>query len=230
MLYTLQKSKHQILRKVLVLAKIYFKTIRGKPYFNWFSIAKIIHFLNLVVTFHALIHLLFEMTLETFTSDILPLKDKLYRYANSILKNDDLAKDVVQETMLKIWEKRKEVDSVKNLEAWCMTITRNFALSKYRLKDNQNSKLESGMAIAAITDSPYEKLEKEDVIYKIDTIVSKLPFKQKEVFQLRDIEGYSYSEICEITGYQLSDVKVCAFRARKVIKEALLKIYAYEKY
>ena len=170
------------------------------------------------------------MTLEFFTSDVLPLKDKLFRYAKSILNNEDLAKDAVQETMLKIWEKRSEANTIRNLEAWCMTVVRNFALSKYRLKDNQNSTLESGIEIAETSDSPYEKLERSDVIHQIDNIVSKLPIKLKEVFQLRDIEGYTYIEICEITGYELSDVKVCIFRARKTIKENLTKIYAYEKY
>jgi RNA polymerase sigma-70 factor (ECF subfamily) len=170
------------------------------------------------------------MTLESFTSDVLPLKDKLYRYAKSILNNEELAQDAVQETMLKIWEKRSDADAIKNLEAWCMTVVRNFALSKYRLKDNQNTTLESGMEIAETSDSPYKKLERSDVINQIDNIVSKLPFKLKEVFQLRDIEGYTYFEICEITGYQLSDVKVSVYRARKTIRENLIKIYAYEQY
>ncbi len=175
-------------------------------------------------------HLLFEMTLETFTSDILPLKDKLFRYAKSILNDEDVAKDVVQETMMKVWEKRKEADTIKNIEAWCMTVTRNFALSKYRLKDNQNSSLDSNIEVAEISDTPLQLLEKGDLISTIDRMVSKLPVKLKEVFQLRDIEGYSYDEICEITGYTLSDVKVCIFRARKVLKENLMKIYDYAKY
>lgn len=170
------------------------------------------------------------MTLESFTSEVLPLKDKLYRYAKSILDNADMAKDVVQETMLKIWEKREEADAINNIEAWCMTVARNFALSKYRLKDNQHSNLESNTEIAEISFSPHEKLEKAEVMIMIDKIITRLPIKLKEVFQLRDIEGYTYIEICDITGYQLSDVKVCVFRARKAIKENLQKIYAYEKY
>jgi len=169
------------------------------------------------------------MTLEAFMSDVLPLKNKLYRFARSILNNEDLAKDVVQETMLKIWEKRLESGSVKNLEAWCMTITRNFALSKYRLKDNQASSLDIVSNFPLAGDSPYEKLEREDIFEKIEKIISTFPVKLKEVFQLREIEGYSYKEIGEITGYELSDIKVCLFRARKALKENLLKIYDYEK-
>lgn len=170
------------------------------------------------------------MTLKYFTSVVLPLKDKLFRYAGSILNNSDLAKDVVQETLLKVWEKRNEADSVRNMEAWCMTITRNFALSKYRIRDNRHNSLESGTEITEPSYTPYQVLEKEDMMEKIDQIVSQLPLKLKEIFQLRDIEGYRYDEISEITGYALSDVKVSIFRARKIIRENLQKIYAYEKY
>lgn len=170
------------------------------------------------------------MTIETFTSDVLPLKDKLFRFAKSILNNDDVAKDVVQETMMKIWEKREQTETIRNIEAWCMTVARNFALSKYRLKDNQNNSLEVGGEFQEKADTPYQKLERADVMDKIDEMVSELPLKLKEVFQLRDVEEYSYNEISEITGYQISDVKVCVFRARKAIREKLVKIYSYEKY
>jgi RNA polymerase sigma-70 factor (ECF subfamily) len=170
------------------------------------------------------------MTLKYFTSVVLPLKDKLFRYAKSILNQEDLAKDVVQETLLKVWEKREEADTIHNMEAWCMTLARNFALSKFRLKDNQHSKLEFGADIAEPSYNPYQAMEKEDTMEKIDQIVSRLPFKFKEIFQLRDIEGYRYDEISEITGYALSDVKVSLFRARKIIRENLKKIYAYEKF
>lgn len=170
------------------------------------------------------------MTIETFTSDVLPLKDKLFRYAKSILNNDDVAKDVVQETMLKIWEKREQAESIRNIEAWCMTVARNFALSKYRLKDNQNRRFDVGAEFEENSATPYQKLERADVMNKIDEMVSELPLKLKEVFQLRDVEEYSHNEISEITGYQISDVKVCVFRARKAIREKLVKIYSYEKY
>ena len=56
------------------------------------------------------------MMLEYFKSEVLPLKNKLYRFANSIVGDDDLAKDIVQETMLKTWEKRAELKPVDVLK------------------------------------------------------------------------------------------------------------------
>lgn len=168
------------------------------------------------------------MTHQAFTSRVLPLKNKLFRYAKSILGNADEAKDVVQETLLKVWEKRSEIHQYKSLEGWCMTLTRNFSLQKFREKEHHHAGLDGIIENTAPTLTAGENLEWKDTFDLIEEIVSKLPFKQKEVFQLRDVEGYAYQEISEITGYALDDVKVSLFRARSFIKEKLNKIYAYE--
>ncbi len=170
------------------------------------------------------------MDIEFFKRDILPLKNKLFRYAKSILNNEELAEDVVQETLLQVWEKRNEIDAIKNIEAWCMTITRNFALGKLRLKSYQNKSLDI-LNDPIEPDLPPDKmLEKEDIINKIDEFVRLLPLKQKEIFQLRDIEGFSYQEISQITGHPLSDIKIAIYRARKTLKNQLQKIYEYERF
>ncbi len=169
------------------------------------------------------------MTIESFTSEVLPLKDKLFRYAKCIIGDADQAKDAVQDTMLKIWEKRDEASQVKNMEAWCMTITRNNVLARFRLKDYHSTQLDLANEFQDGSKTPFEVLENSEVKQQIDSMVLQLPLKMKEVFQLREIEGCSYKEISQITGYEISDVKVNIFRARKMLKEKLLKIYDYAK-
>ena len=164
------------------------------------------------------------MMLETFKSDILPIKNKLYRYAYSILVDHDLSKDVVQETMIKVWEKREELSSIKNKEAWCITIARNFSLDKLRSRHHQTLNMEMGYDKENDHPSPYMVTEIGDTMEILKGIVKNLPFKQKEVFQLRDIEGLSYQEISEITGFGLSDVKISIFRARQTIRNVLSRI------
>jgi len=56
------------------------------------------------------------MSLESFKTRVLPVKDKLFRYTLRILKNEDEAKDVVQETFIKVWNKRDEMDKLENME------------------------------------------------------------------------------------------------------------------
>ena len=165
--------------------------------------------------------------LETFKSEVLPLKNRLFRFAYSILGDHDLSKDVVQETMLKVWEKRNDLSRIQNLEAWCMTMTRNFALDKLRSKHHKTIDLREGLNQEYDEKSPYQLVELGNTIELIDKIVSDLPRKQQETFQLRDIEGFSYQEISEITGYNINDVKVNIFRARKIIRINLLKMHTH---
>ncbi len=164
------------------------------------------------------------MMLETFKSEVLPLKNKLYRFAFSILGNEDVSRDVVQETLLKVWEKREELSVIENKEAWCITLTRNFALDKFRSKHHKTMPLSNHIEPEYKEPSPYHLTEMENTINVIERIVERLPVKQKETFQLRDIEGFSYQEISNITGYNINDVKVNIFRARKAIRTSLLKL------
>ena len=167
------------------------------------------------------------MMLEYFKSEVLPLKNKLYRFANSIVGDDDLAKDIVQETMLKTWEKRAELKQINNIEAWCMTLTRNFALDKLRSKHHKTMGINGQFDLEINGQSPYQIAEMGNMIDVIDEIVNSLPMKQKEAFQLRDVEGYAYQEICDITGHNINDVKVNIFRARKTIRTILLKLHTH---
>lgn len=167
------------------------------------------------------------MMLEIFTDSVLPLKNKLYRFAFSILDDHDLSMDVVQETMLKVWEKKEMFNEIRNIEAWCMTLTRNFALDKFRSKYHKTVELnpEYDQEIGEL--SPYQKTESDNLMEIINAIVLNLPKKQKETFHLRDVEGYSYEEISKICSYSISDVKVSIFRARKEIRAQLVKIQTH---
>ena len=164
------------------------------------------------------------MMLESFKLHVLPLKNKLFRFAYSMVEDHDLAKEVVQETMIKAWEKRDEMDLVKNMEAWCMTVTRHYALDKLRSKHHKTLPINQDVEYVYNEQSPYQLTEMGNTMEAIDKIVRQLPPKQKEAFHLRDIEGYSYQEITEITGFGLNDVKINIFRARKTIKSSLLKL------
>ena len=63
-----------------------------------------------------------------FRTDILPLKDQLYRLALRITLNTAEAEDIVQETLIKVWNKRDSWDQIDNIEAFCFTVCRNLSL------------------------------------------------------------------------------------------------------
>ena len=70
-----------------------------------------------------------------FRNDILPLKDKLSRLALRITFDRAEAEDIVQETMIRVWNKRDEWHELESVEAYCLTVTRNLAIDRSEKKD-----------------------------------------------------------------------------------------------
>lgn len=168
------------------------------------------------------------MDVNDFKIKVLPLKNKLYRFALNIVKDDDLAKDVVQECLIKVWEKRAEVASVQNIEAWCMQITRNKALDKLRSKHiKRTDQFEVELDTRKERDTPDIVTERSQLLDRIQDLIDDLPQRQKEVMLLRDIEGYSYKEIADNLDIDINLVKTNLFRARRKIKDSLIKVEAY---
>lgn len=157
---------------------------------------------------------------------VLPYKDKLYRYALRIVGNQMSAEDIVQEVLVKVWQKRDQLDSIENKEAWCMTVTRNLALDSLRKKKAYHDDIDDHRDISDNEMSPYRKLQSDDTMDIIKEAMNDLPEAQQHVIHLRDVEGYSYQEIADITGYSIDKVKVYLHRARIALRKKLTSIYA----
>jgi RNA polymerase sigma-70 factor (ECF subfamily) len=162
---------------------------------------------------------------KIYEQDILPVSQKMYRYALSILKDPDSAHDVVQECLIKIWNKRNMLAEIQNHEAWAMRITRNqcfdwvkmnrFAL----LKPDQEEKPDQRNA-------DHDTLMKDQQLW-LEKVLRTLPQKQQEIFHLREIDGMTYQEISDILALNITEVKVYLHRARTKVRAALHKIEAY---
>lgn len=167
------------------------------------------------------------MTREEFQNNVLPLKNKLFCFALSILKNKEEARDVVQDIMLKIWESKKSLKEYKNIEAWSMTLVRNRSLDRLKLKSNHHDNIDDKYDISSNTEDPMKKLMTKDLLDKVKSIIDALPATQKQVIHLRDFQGYSYKEIAEVMDVDMNLVKVNIHRARTAIKNKILKMNSY---
>ncbi len=156
-----------------------------------------------------------------FRVDILPLKNELYRLALRITLNPAEAEDVVQETMIKVWNRRDKWDEIESVEAFCLAICRNIALDKMRKMENQNASLEDGHDApdSSYTSNPEEQAMQQDRIQLVRRLIDNLPEKQRSVMQLRDFEGKSYKEIAQIMAISEEQVKINIFRARQTIRQ-----------
>ncbi len=167
----------------------------------------------------------------SFQTDILPLKNELFRLALRITQNRFEAEDVVQETMLKVWKGRSEWDKIDNIEAYCLTACRNLSLDKMRHMDNQvqNIEQESEPADQSYSANPEEQAVQHDRLQLVRQLISQLPEKQRTCMQLRDVEGKSYRDIANIIGISEEQVKVNIFRARQTIRERFQKAENFKR-
>lgn len=160
----------------------------------------------------------------SFTNDVYPLKDKLFRLALRICLNRQEAEDIVQDTLVKVWNMRDGWHEIQNIETFSMKVCRNLALDKVEKKERHNVSLDETVHDRADTSQAQDCLLIRQQQYdSISRIIESLPEKQRVTVQLRDIEGKSYQEIADIMGITVADVKVNIFRARQTIKDRFLK-------
>ncbi len=167
------------------------------------------------------------MTVEEFKIEILPLKNKLFRFAKRLLRSYEEAEDTVQEVFLRLWSKRENLVEYKNVEAFAMTVTKNICLDKIRSGKNRHFELnDHNLEMNEMV--PDKKVEIRDTVCKVHQLIDNLPENQRLIIQLRDIEGYEFEEIAEITGSNFNAIRVNLSRARKKVRDELIKTQQYE--
>jgi len=154
---------------------------------------------------------------------VLPFKDKVFRFINSIVGNTLDAEDIMQELLIKIWNRREQYQDIENKEAWCMTVARNMAIDKTRSRKVSITDIESYYHISDKELTPDKSYEQKESFGNIMKLLDELPEKQKMIVHLRDVEGYTYQEIADMTENTLDFVKISLHRARKTLKDKLLK-------
>ncbi len=167
------------------------------------------------------------MTVEEFQIEVMPCKNKLFRFARRLLNSREEAEDTVQEIFLRLWAKKDELVKYKSVEAFAMTVTKNLCLDKLKSLKNKVAKM-TDYEMKYDEKEPDEKMELSDTVNRVHKIIDELPELQKMVIQLRDIEGYEFDEISEILQMNLSAVRTNLSRARKKVRDEMIKENNYE--
>lgn len=163
----------------------------------------------------------------SFRNDILPLKDKLFRLALCITRNREEAEDIVQDTMLRVWNRREEWSVWETVEGFCLTICRNLAIDRSQKMDARHVELTPEVTELPDMAAPDKLMERDERLGLLHRLIAELPEKQRTILQLRDVEGKSYKEIAEILQLTEEVVKVNLFRARQRIKLKYNEIDTY---
>ena len=153
------------------------------------------------------------------------IEQKLYRIAKRLLVSHEEAQDATQEVLVKVWQRSSELSHVKSIEAYAMTMVKNYCYD--RLKSKQASNMSIEYSIHDKSHDQSAAFESKDRLSFVEKIVNNLPDKQKLIWQLRDVEGATFEEIAEVVQMEPTAIRVTLSRARKKIKESLEQIDAY---
>jgi RNA polymerase sigma-70 factor (ECF subfamily) len=151
-------------------------------------------------------------------------KNSVYNFALSITQSSFDADDISQEIWIKYWENFEEIDYSKS-KAWIYRSVHNKCIDLIRQRKNQVRI--SDEELFAIEDTRVEnnpiEIDENRIISEIITkSLSKLPEKQKSIFQMYEIENFKYNEISEMLDLPINSVKVYLMRARQNL-QVLLK-------
>lgn len=159
-----------------------------------------------------------------FENSVLPVSRKLYRFAFRILSNGEDAEDAVQEVCIKLWNMRSKLKEYRSIEALAMTMTRNHCLDRLRKKGRELYEDTRPIDTRADDMDPHREIENREKFRSIIKIISDLPEKYRKIIELRDLDGHSYEEIEKELGENLNTIRVNLSRARKMVREKLIKL------
>ncbi len=151
------------------------------------------------------------MTAEEFNKCVDLYADNLYRFILKNVKDEEKARDIVQDTYEKLWIKVSEVEST-NAKSYMFKTAYRTMIDRIRRDKKQGDMSEANMY------SVSHSRQYSDLKEILNEALGKLPEIQRSVIMLRDYEGYNYAEIGEVTGLNESQVKVYIFRARTFLK------------
>ena len=167
------------------------------------------------------------MLARDFKTDVLPISNKLLRFANQILQDEEEAKDVLQDVFLKLWQKREELQKVENLEAFAFRMTRNRCLDMIRSRRTISIESMKKVRFPEEESSDTDYLDLTNSVDQVKRIIAELPDLQRTIIHLRDIDQLEFEEIAEATQLNVNAIRVNLSRARKKVRDEILKIQNY---
>lgn len=165
------------------------------------------------------------MTKQEFKHKVFSLSERIYPLVARLLGKSN-AEDAIQEIMLKLWEQRKRINNHPNIKGLVFLTSRNYCLDVLRKKKFTKDYEVEKLKIVYKKENQFEWNELNSIL---DNILQKLPEQQKEVFEMKDLDGFETNEIADVLQIKQEHVRVLLSRARKQIALELENNYKYER-
>jgi RNA polymerase sigma factor (sigma-70 family) len=165
------------------------------------------------------------MDAARFKAEVFCWKDLLYRLALRLLNNAAEAEDAVQHIMMKMWQKKNELNGIENIKAFAIKALQNDCLN--RLKKEQTILRHHGQF--GKTQSLSTEVSQGNMVELIKGAINRLPEKQRMTIHLCDVEGFDTKETAALLDIDEGAVRTNLSRARQKIKMQIIKLQAYEE-
>ena len=143
----------------------------------------------------------------------------IYNYCLRVLKNSQNASDVTQETFIKVYLHRKDIDPEKNIKTWIFTIATN---TIYDLIRGKKRRPEVSLDLESETISSLKAYYiEEGLVSDVDKALTQINPEYKEALLLFYQQGFAYKEIADILGMPINTVKTHIARGKEQLKEKL---------
>lgn len=153
--------------------------------------------------------------------------DRLCRYVFSLANNQEQAEDIVQETLLGVWEKRAQLNIKTSLSAYLYQVTRNKYIDLLRKKSHQNDYLAQLHLEAIMVIENEEAHIRAERLAALHKAINELPPKRKEIFVLSKMQNLKYREIAEQLNISERTVESQIRKAFIFLREKLLVTVPY---
>lgn len=160
---------------------------------------------------------------EAFRFIIDKHKDRAFTLAVSVVKDEFLAKEVVQTAFIKAYTKLETFRRDAKFSTWLHRIVINEAFKKFNSEQEPHHSLDdiSPADISSETNHTFTKMETDYQRFYINNVLKKLSAKYSLALRLFYLQDYTLKEVCEVTGWSNSNAKVILHRARNKMKEML---------
>ena len=151
-------------------------------------------------------------------------KKRIAGHLLALFKDEELAQDIAQETFIKIWENRAQIDEQKSFKAYLFTIATNNAYTLFqRIGKDEKARLGFQLLLQQAADQVDTYIVRKEHQKLLESLLAQLPEKQREVFRLFKIDGYSYAEISERLGISSNTINTHLKRATTYLRKLLLR-------
>ena len=161
------------------------------------------------------------MKVDRFQLMTQEIRPRLMQVAKQNIDNNDNAEDLVQETLLRLWQARNQWNNYQNIEAVAVKILKNCIIDNYRSKKLSYETLDN-RSVEYSEPNPHQVLENSEKWEVLQAIILQLPNLQRIILTMKDIEGYETEDIAKITNTNIEAVRMNLSRARKKVKETFL--------